>query len=266
MLFIIPVIIDIHRHRFEIYTLVSEIHENVDLVLGIKNVFKLEGVINSRDCCFKFLNRSVPIFPEKEIVLKPSEQKLIRVKASFVDEISGMAIIKILDGGSYSTLLIKLKFTCNKAILDIVNRGKDTMIFKPEEMIGIIDLRSLGYYKMKQGILQQNLSRYYRFEKAEKLCEYFNKFVNTLKKEREQKSPEEKYPWSDPDDDRRHRTDKEILEKYINLDNSCLNEEEKVKVMNMLFDYKEAFSLRDEIGTCPNIEVEIDVTDKSPFL
>ena len=46
VLFIIPVIIDIHGHRFEIYTLVSEIHENVDLVLGIKNVFELEGVIN----------------------------------------------------------------------------------------------------------------------------------------------------------------------------------------------------------------------------
>ena len=65
---VIPVIIDVHRHRFEIYMLVSEIHENVDLVLGIKNVFKLEGVINSRDCCFKFLNRSVPIFPEKEVI------------------------------------------------------------------------------------------------------------------------------------------------------------------------------------------------------
>ena len=47
ILFIIPVIVDIHRHRFEICTLVSEIHENVDLVLGIKNVFKLEGIINS---------------------------------------------------------------------------------------------------------------------------------------------------------------------------------------------------------------------------
>ena len=33
----------------------------------------------------------------------------------------------------------------------------------------------------------------------------------------------------------------------------------------MLYKYKEAFSLRDEIGTCPNIEVEIDVMDKSPF-
>ena len=146
-----------------------------------------------------------------------------------------------------------------------MNKGKDTMIFKPEEMIGIIDLRSLGYYKIKQGILQQNLSRYYSFQMAEKLCKYFNKFVNTLKKEREQKSPRDKYPWLDPDDDRRHMTDKEILEKYIDLDKSCLNEEEKVKVMNMLFDYREAFSLRDEIGTYPNIQVEIDVTDKSPF-
>ena len=57
MLFIIPVIVDIHEHRFEIYTLVSEIHENVDLVLGIKNVFELEGVINSRDCCFKIFEQ-----------------------------------------------------------------------------------------------------------------------------------------------------------------------------------------------------------------
>ena len=47
VLFIIPIIVDIHEHIFEVYTLVSEIHENVDLVLGIKNKFELEGVINS---------------------------------------------------------------------------------------------------------------------------------------------------------------------------------------------------------------------------
>ena len=38
--------VDICGHRFEIYTLVSEIHENVNLVLGIKNIFQLEGVLN----------------------------------------------------------------------------------------------------------------------------------------------------------------------------------------------------------------------------
>ena len=70
--------------------------------------------------------------------------------------------------------------------------------------------------------------------------------MNTLKKEGEQKTPRDKYPWLDPDDNKRHMSDKEILEKYINLDNSCLSKEEKVKVMDMLFKYKEAFSLRDE--------------------
>ena len=114
-----------------------------------------------------------------------------------MDEISGMVTIKIIDGGTYSILLIKLESTHNRAILDIMNKGKDTMILRPKEMIGVIDLRSLGYYKIKQGILQQNLSRYYRFEEAERLCEYFNKFLNILKEEREQKSPTDKYPWFD---------------------------------------------------------------------
>ena len=136
----------------------------------------------------------------------------------------------MLDEGIHSTLLLKLKFMQNKAILDITNKGTDTMIFKPEEMIGIIDLRLLGYYKIRQGVLQQNLSRYKRFEKAEKLCKYFNKFVNTLKKERELKLPEDKYPWLYQDDERRHTTDKEILDKYIDLDKSYLNKEKRGKL------------------------------------
>ena len=47
VLFVIPVIIEIHRHRFKIFTLVSEIHDNVDLVMGMKNTFELEGMIDS---------------------------------------------------------------------------------------------------------------------------------------------------------------------------------------------------------------------------
>ena len=35
--------------------------------------------------------------------------------------------------------------------------------------------------------------------------------------------------------------------------------------MDILYKYKDVFSFRDEIGTCRNIEVEIDVTDNSPF-
>ena len=92
--------------------------------------------------------------------------------------------IKILDGSTYSTMLIKLKFTCNAAILDIVNNGTETIICKPKEMIGVVDFRLLGYYKIKQGILQQNFSKYYRFERAETLCKYFNKFINMKERKR----------------------------------------------------------------------------------
>ena len=72
-LFIILGIIEIPGHRFEIYTLVSEIHENVDLVSGIKNVFELEGVFNLQEYCFSFLNRSLSIFPKEKVVMKPGE-------------------------------------------------------------------------------------------------------------------------------------------------------------------------------------------------
>ena len=98
------------------------------------------------------------------------------------------------------------------------------MILRLEEMIGIVDIRSLGYYKMKPGILQQNLSRYYRFEEAKKLCEYCNKFVDTVKQDREQTTSVDKYPWLDPEDERRNVTDREILEKYVDLRNSCLKQ------------------------------------------
>ena len=60
-------------------------------------------------------------------------------------------------------------------------------------------------------------------------------------------------------------TDREILDKYIDLENSCLTKWEKQKVRNLVYEYRDTFSLRDEIGTCPNIKVEIDITDSSPF-
>ena len=102
------------------------------------------------------------------------------------------------------------------------------------------------------------------FELADFLCEQFNKFINTLKKERKQET-QEKYPWLDPSDERKYMSDREILQKYIDLENSCLTDKGRKEVMDMLYKYKEAFSLRDEIGTCPNIGVEIAIMDKSSF-
>ena len=168
VLFVITVIMTIQNHRFEIFTLVSEIHENVDLVIGIKNLFELEGVIDSWDSCVNFLNRSIPFFPKEKVSVKPKEQRLIILEAPFVEEISGMVITKMLDAKEQKTLTMKLKFIRNRAMFKVTNSTHEMVTFDPKEMLGIVDLRSLGYYKIKQGVLQQNLSCMYHSESANK--------------------------------------------------------------------------------------------------
>ena len=62
------------------------------------------------------------------------------------------------------------------------------------------------------------------------MCEQFNKFINTLKKEeRQQEVSKEKYLWLDLSDERKYMTDRETLEKYVDLGKSCLTEKERRK-------------------------------------
>ena len=190
-------------------------------------------------------------------------QKMVMVEAPFVAEVSGMAMVKILDMKEQTTNMIKLKFIRNKTMLKTTNKTHETITFGRTEMMGIVDLRSLGFYKIKQEVLQEHLGRHYHFELADDICHQYNRFVNLMRKEEE--NSEGKFPWLEDTDERKYMMDTEILDKYMNLDNSCLTKTEKTQVRGLLYKYKDAFSLRDEIGLYPNIEIEIDVTDKSPF-
>ena len=144
---------------------------------------------------------------------------------------------------------MRLKFIRNRAIFKVTSSTHEMVTFGPKEMLGVVDLRSLGYYKIKQGVLQQNLSCMYHFESVNKVCDLFNRLINTLKKEEEETCNTDKYPWVDDSDKRKHMTDREILDKYIDLEGSCLTKEERQKLRSIIYDNKYAFSLRDEIGT-----------------
>ena len=69
--------------------------------------------------------------------------------------------------------MLILKFIRNRATLNITNNTQEAVKFDPEVMTGILYLRSKGYYKISQGVLQQNLSKYYHFESADVVCEQF---------------------------------------------------------------------------------------------
>ena len=190
-------------------------------------------------------------------------QKMVMIEAPFIEELSGMALVKILDMKEQAMNMIKLKFLRNKAVLKITNKTHETVTFGWTQMIGVVDLRSLGFYKIKQGVLQEHLDKHYHSESADDICNQYNRFVNLIRKEEE--NSKGKYPWLEYTDKRKYMTDREILNKYIKLDNSCLTKVEKTQVRYLLYKYKDVFSLRDEIGLCPNIKIEIDVTDKSLF-
>ena len=110
----------------------------------------------------------------------------------------------------------------NSATLDATKSSFETVIFNLYEMLGILDLRSIGYYKIKHGVLQQNLGKYFSYKSADVLCEQFNKFVNIFKKEKEETNNQ--YPSLDKGDKRRSMSEKKILEMPIDLEKSCLSE------------------------------------------
>ena len=210
-----------------------------------------------------FLAGQFQFFPVTIVEIAPASQKMVIIEAPFIKELSGMAMVKILDMKEQTTNMIKLKFIQNKAVLKITNKTHKTVTFGRTEMMGIVDLRLLGFYKIKQEVLQEHLGRHYQFKLADDICDQYNRFVNLMRKEEE--SSEEKILWLDDADKRKYMMDREILDKYVNLDNLCLTKIEKKQVRDLLYQYRDAFSLRDEIGLCPNIKIEINITDKSPF-
>ena len=119
------------------------------------------------------------------VEIAPKTQKMVVIEATFVEELSGMAIVKTLDMKEQATSMIKLTFIGNNAVLKITNKTHKTVTFGWTEMIGVVDLRSLGFYKMKQEVIQEHLGKHYHSELAYDVCNQYNTFANLMKKEEE---------------------------------------------------------------------------------
>ena len=269
-LFVIPFVFKIAKHLFEIYTLVSEIQQSMDLIIGVKNMFEIEGEVSCRTSQFKFLNRSLPLFPLSTHRIKVGAKAYVKAKIPFIEKLSGHAIAKLLYKGSLGTM--KIRIVDNITVLEIINNTSFTMYLGPDKSTGIVDIRSLGYYNIKPQVMHFNLTGIHnlfsKWNLDNRFEEYYSKIstqnVRYKRKEVVRRTPDP-YPWLDEDDPRRDMTDEEILHRYINLSESHLTPSEKEEIMDLAVTYKEAFSLRDEIGKCPDIKANIEVNDPSTF-
>jgi hypothetical protein len=262
--FAIPILLTIQSHTFEIFCLVADICNSTDIVWGIKNMYETEGIVYIRHSKYQFLNRSLPVFPSENMLLKPGDLKILTLHIPFSDTLNGKAIVKVFNQDQPSVSTTEIILHKNVAIIEICNKGQKPFTIQKQHAIGIVDIRSLGYYKIEMQTLENKLNSKYHFDNLFHLCDQVNKLVDDINY-KYKPVINDPYPWLEQDDWRRFKTDKEILDTCINLTNSKLSCREKKKVMQMVYKHSKAFSIRDEIGECPNITVDIEVLDGSPF-
>ena len=243
----IPIQFMTHGHIFVIYTIVAEIDDGMDLVFGFKNITETEGRLNTRTGEYDFIGRSIPVYLHNDLDVPVGKQVLIKIKAPFGERLSGRIMTKLFGSGKVFTM--KFKIENNQGCVQFINKGQDVVKLRKDKAIGILDLRSVGYFEVNyQKMITMAESRQtfkmYHYQKVRKepkehIGEYFRMSKANLKRDNSKSNSKardsfDKYPWLAEDDPRRYQTDAEILYEKIDLKESALNKKEKAKLMKMI--------------------------------
>ena len=145
-LFVILLLFMSCGHTFGIFTIVAEIDDDMDLVFGFKNMTETEGMLNTRTGEYDFISRSIPIFPQNYLDVPAGEKAYIKVKAPFCDKLSGMICTKFFGRDMVYTL--RVKFQDNQGVVQFRNGNNETVQLRKNKAVGILDLRSIGYFKV----------------------------------------------------------------------------------------------------------------------
>ena len=228
-----------------------------------------EGVICTLSMEYKFLNRSPKLITKGPVHLPPDGSKHdIDLRLDFPKEVSGQAIVKLLIAPSRVLHTIKAPIVRNAIHLHISNHSKSPITHPQGAVVGIVDIHSLGYFHIGMDQLKKTVLKEYQFKSLQNLTYHLNRMIdianiaNHCPRGAHLRDP---YPWLEPDDPHCSLTDEQILDKTIDLSASCLSSVEKRRLMALLKHHKKAFSLHDEIGECPNVTLNIDIIDDSPF-
>ena len=122
-LFVIPIQFMTHGHVFEIYTIVAEIDDGMDLVFGFKNMTETEGRLNTRTGEYDFIGRSIPVYPQHDLDVTIGKQVLIKIQAPFGEKLSGRIMTKLF--GSKKAFTLKLKIEDNQGCVKFINKGQE---------------------------------------------------------------------------------------------------------------------------------------------
>ena len=105
-----------------------------------------EGMLNTRTDEYDFIGRSIPIFPQNDLDVPAGEKAYIKVKAPFCDKLYGMICTKFFGRDMVHTL--RVKFQDNQGVVQFRNGSDEIARLRKDKAVGILDLRSIGYFKV----------------------------------------------------------------------------------------------------------------------
>ena len=223
VLFVVTVIVTIGTHTFEIFTTVCDIHDGMDLVFGMQNMIETEGEMSARDRYYRFINKSIGIYPMGKHIDQPGEESLIRVEAPFCESLCSTGVAKFFCGDKVDTILLRLVNT--HGVVKYKNTSGRPVEISPSSPVGVIDLLSLGYFKVKYKDLVCHLSTkftMYHYIKAPPDPDAEDVYLCTTIHNPSKTGHKDPYPWLESSDPCRHMSNLQILYDRIDLSDSLL--------------------------------------------
>ena len=191
----------------------------------------------------------------------------------------GVAYVKPFDS-ELPLRPIEIEFENNRCCIEVHNSSNTALEFLHGQEMAYFDARS-------KGLVQTNNSKHFPIDQYlydrmtpatlsptplayEKPIHHIEMprittCTELLVDDTNKPTSDDKHPWLEPDDIRSNMTDSEILRMKLNLKDSILDEKSKEEFLTNVEQFTDIFSLRDEIGTCPFIEVHLKLKDGTPF-
>ena len=258
-----------------------------DLILGWTSMAQLSAWQDYTSHKLYIQQISIPLTVRNNIRVLPGRTGIVSLtlrpnKTSFTPRHTiigkGVAYIKPLDS-SLPFRPIEIEFENNHCCIEVHNTSDTTVEFLHGQEMAYFDTRSKGLVQtnnLKHFPIDQYLHDRMTpatlsptplaYEKPIHLTEMpcIMTCTELLVDDTNKSTLDDKYPWLDKDNIRRNMVDMEILQMKLNLKDSVLEEKGKEEFLMNVEQFMDIFSLRDEIGTCPFIEVHLKLKDETP--
>ena len=251
----------IQGHKFEIAALIVNNLVGVDLILGTNTLSDLDGTLNFKNNRFRIKSKTISFAPPTKVTIQPGDSRLVTVQGRIPPHLRNSDVV--LTANNYlarhcpTTMIVTLHK--GRTQLLVTNSSDKPLTFSKGRPIAFLDTTKL--VNVTQELPMDSINMTLNF--TDNLHHTEQNSLHTDNAIRHENL--RKYPHLDPDDPIVDMTEEQIIRDYIDLKGSVLSPAEREEIIDILRHNRSAFSLYGELSSCPDFEVNIELTNDEPF-